>query len=336
MGNRFVTVNITRQTKPVSEKGFGLPLVLATSKALEYKVYTDISEVEKDFPVETKEYKLFNRMFGQNPKPAEIAVYGVLYDSATDTPDELASALNTLILTHNDFYYLVSVEQGDEEITALAEWNSTQDKIYAATTSSDTLYNSLSGLYDNVYLLVHDQPDTYPAEGLVALLAPQTIGSYTWTFKTIQGVPAVAYDDTKINDIKDKFANTYINEGGVNITSNGQATSGEFIDVIQGQHFIKARMTENVFRLLALTPKIPFTSAGIALVAGEMKKALDLAGRNGIIATENDEYQYTIDIPNVEDIPANTKAQRILPDISWKATIAGAIEKVEINGVLSI
>jgi hypothetical protein len=334
--SRFVEVNITRQTKPLSQKGFGLPLVLSPSGAFDYKVYTEISEVAPDFAETTEEYKLLSRMFGQNPSPAEIAVYGVQYDEATGVPADLVSALNELVKTHNEFYYLLSTVQGDEEVQALAEWISTQEKIYAASTSSQTLYDTLTGLYDNVFLLVHDQPDTYPAEGLVALLAPQTIGSYTWTFKNIAGVPAVAYDNTKINDIHTKNACTYISEGGTNITSHGVATSGEYIDVIQGQHFIQAKITENIFGLLVRTPKVPYTSDGIALAVAEVEKALQLAGQNGIIAEENDEYQFTITIPNLEDIPANTRANRTLPDIPWTATIAGAIESVTVNGVLKI
>lgn len=336
MGNRYVDVTITRQTKAVSEKGFGTPLVLATSKNLPYKVYTEINQVASDFATTTEEYKLFSRMFGQNPRPAEIAVFGVQYDEALGDPKTLVTALNDLIKTHNDFYYLVSVVQGDDEIAALAQWVSTQEKIYAASTSSETLYTMLNGLYNNVFLLVHDQPRQYPAEGLVALLAPQVIGSYTWTFKTIQGVSPAAYDDTKINDIHDNNACTYIREGGVNITSRGVATSGEYIDVVQATHFIKARMTEAVFRLLATQPKVPYTDAGIAMVVAEVDNVLKQAFRQGIIAEENGEPLYTITVPKRAEIPANTRAQRILPDVEWTATIAGAVEKVEIRGVLTI
>lgn len=336
MGNRYVTVTITRQTKAVSEKGFGTPLVLSTSKNLPYKVYTDIEQVANDFATTTEEYKLFSRMFGQNPRPAEIAVFGVQYNGTSGDPAVLVDALNTLIQTHNDFYYLVSVEQGDDEIAALAEWTSTQEKIYAASTSSETLYAMLSGLYDNVFLLVHDQPRQYPAEGLVAQLAPLPIGSYTWTFKTIQGVSPVSYEATKINDIHANHACTYIREGGVNITSHGVATSGEYIDNVQATHFIKARMTEAVFRLLATKPKVPYTDAGIAMVVAEVDSVLKQAFRQGIIAEENGEPLYTITVPKRTDIPANTRAQRILPDIEWTAVVAGAVEKVEIRGILTI
>lgn len=332
--SRFVDVVITRETKAVSEKGFGLPLVLATSKTLAYKVYTDISEVVADFAATTEEYKLLSRMFEQNPRPAEIACYGIVYN---DTPATLTTALNTLIQTKNDFYYLVSPEQGDDEIEVLAAWANTQDKIYGATTSNATLAEELSGLYDNAFLVVHDQPSFYVAEGLIATCAPRTIGSYTWTFKNVQGVPAVAYDAATINDIHDNNASTYVEEFGLLVNTKGVVTSGEYIDNIQATHFIKARMAESVFRLLALKEKVPYTDAGIALVVAAMEDVLKQAYNQGIIADdEAGNPLYSINVPKRADIPANSRAQRILPDIPWTATIAGAIEKVTIKGTLTV
>jgi len=325
----------------VSQASFNLPLVLATSKNTNYKEYTGIEAVASDFSVESEEYALFNRMFSQNPRPAQVASYGFQYErggeeGGGDEPQALADVMNELIKSHNDFFYLVSVEQGDEEIKALAEWTSTQNKIYVATTSNVNLKEELEGKYDNVFIIVYNQPELYPDAGLVGALAPQQVGSYTYTFTTINGIPPAQYDNTTINAIHEANMNTYIREGGVNIVSNGQATSGEYIDVIEGQYFINAKITENVFGLLARLPKLPQSNGGISLTTDQLDLALSESGENGIIATTGGEFEYTIDIPDINDIPTNDKANRILPDINWTATIAGAFEKVEINGVLTI
>jgi len=339
---RYVDVQISRETKPISEKGFGLPLLLATSKELDYKEYTGIEDVAADFNVSTKEYKILSRMFGQSLRPAQIAVYGIVYNSASDDVATLATKLNELIKTHNDFYYLVSSEQGDKEITALAEWTNTQDKLYGVTTDSVELAETLKGQYDNTFILVHDQPDTYVAEGLIGACAPKKIGAYTWTFKNVQGVPAVKYDNTTINRIHDANASTYINEAGLLLNSKGVATSGEYIDVIQSTHYLKARLAESVFRLLALRDKVPGTDTGIGLVVAEVEGVLASEVENtttgeGIIARDDaGNPMYTITFPRRKDIPKNTLAQRILPDIQWTATIAGAFEKVQIRGVLTV
>lgn len=333
---RYVDVQITRETKPISEKGFGLPLILGTSKASPYKVYREIEDVVADYPVETVEYKMAQRMFGQEPRPQEIAMYAVPYAVVADGPETLVMGLNELLKVNKDFYYLTCVEQGDEEITALAEWISTSDRLYGATTANVELAEALRGQYDNLFLVVHDNPETYVAEGLIATCAPRLIGSFTWTFKNVKGVPAVGFDNSEINAIEAANASTYIEEAGILMNSHGVVTSGEYIDIIQATHFIKARMAESVFRLLALKEKVPYTDAGIALVVAEIEGVLNLSFKMGVVADEEGIPQFSITPPRRKDIPKNTIAKRILPDLRWRCVVAGAIENVEIRGVLSL
>lgn len=334
---RYVDVQITRETKPISEKGFGLPLILGTTGDHPYKVYREIEDVASDYEVTSKEYKLAQREFGQSPRPQEIAMFSFDYDKESDGPEALTAVLNELTKTHKDFYYLTCVEQGDEEIEALAEWNSTSDRLYGATTSNVELAERLRGQYDNVFVVVHDKPETYVAEGLIATCAPRQIGSFTWTFKNVQGVPAVGFDNTTINRIEAANASTYIEEAGILMNSHGVVTSGEYIDIIQATHFLKARMAESVFRLLALKEKVPYTDAGIAMVVAEVEQVLRLSVKMGIVAEdEAGNPMFNIDVPRRKDIPKNTIAKRILPDVKWTAVVAGAIEHVEIRGVLTL
>ena len=335
---RYVDVVITRETKPISEKGFGLPLLMGTSKASPYKLYEEIEDVVADFDVESKEYKAASRMFGQNPRPKEIAIFGTPYEVMSG-PTALVEALNELVKKHKDFYYLTSVEQGDAEITALAEWANTSDRLYGATTPNKELATTLHGLYDNAFIIVHDEPETYVAEGLISTLAPRQIGSYTWTFKNVQGVPAVKFSNTTISEIHTNNASTYIKEAGLLMNSHGVVTSGEYIDVIQSTHYLKAKMAEAVFRVLALNEKVPYTDPGIALIVAEVEVILNLASKPkvGIVAQDQaGNPLYSITAPRAADVPKNTKAKRILPDIHWRAIIAGAVEHVEIRGVLSL
>ncbi|GLC88256.1 DUF3383 domain-containing protein [Lysinibacillus piscis] len=335
--SRFVEVNITRETKPVSEKGFGLPLMLATSKELDYKVYTDISEVAEDFAETTKEYKLATRMFGQSPKIRELACYGVSYISGTDDVTVLTGALNNLVTTHNDWFYLVSTANGDEEIKTLCQWMSTQEKIYAVTTPNIALTEELKNLYENVLLSVHDDEHAYHAEGLIAYGAPQVIGSYVFSHKQVNGVRAAKLSNAEINTIIANNATTCINEMGWLINASGKAVGGEYLDVIQADYFLRARLREDVFQLLATVKKIPYTDAGIAQVVACMDTRFKSAYRQGIIAEDdNGEPDYTITFPRRKDIPKNTIAQRILPDINFRIIIAGGVEKVQINGVLAL
>ncbi|MFL1997350.1 DUF3383 family protein [Lysinibacillus irui] len=335
--SRFVVVNITRETKPVSEKGFGLPLMLATSKELDFKIYTDISEVAADFAETTREYKLASRMFGQSPKIAELACYGTSYVSEADDVTALTSTLNELVQINNEFFYLVCPENGDKEIKALAEWISTQEKFYGVTTQNVALVDELKGMYENTFLSVHDDPDAFHAEGLIAQSAPKEIGSYTWTFKQINGVRAAKLTNTELNAVLNNNATTCINEMGILLNASGKVLSGDYIDVVQSDYYLRARLREDVFRKLAMVEKIPYTNEGIAQIVDVMDSRFKSAFRQGIIATNDvGEPDYTITYPLRSEIPKNTIAKRILPDIKFRLVISGAVEKVEINGVLTL
>lgn len=334
MGNRYVSVTITRQTKAVSQKGFGLPLILSTDKKLDYKEYTEIDGIGTDYGTDSETYKMASAILGQAPRPEKVAVLGVVYTD-TGIPTDLSGALNELVKKHNDFFYLHCTLQTDPVVTELSKWINTQEKFYFASTVNKALAKTLNS--QNTVILVHPAPETYPAAAWVGVCAPQQVGSYTWTFKTLNGIAPAEYDVTAIGEIETNNASTYITEGGVNITSKGVTTSGEYIDILQGQYFLKARMTENVFGLLVRTPKIPYTDAGIALVVAEVEKTLKMGVNQGIIATDLDGNPlYTITAPNRAEVSTNDKAQRILPDVKWEATIAGAIENVKINGVLKL
>ena len=340
MGNKYVDVVITRETKPVNEKGFGTPLVLLTSIDLPYSIYTEMDQVDASIGVDTNDYKVLQRMFGQQPRAKEIEVIGVDLTDITGDEQRKAAVIRTLndaVGSGAAFYYLVSSDNSNGMIKILAEYISTQDKLYGATIHSIDIATELNGMYDNVFFVAHDSRQSYVAEGLVSTIAPRQIGSYTWTFKTVQGVQAAKFPTTQILEFERANASVYIIEAGVLMNSKGVAISGEYIDNVQATHYIKARMTENIFRMLALTEKIPYTDKGIALVVSEIEKVLKHSYNVGIIADdEAGNPEFTITAPKRADILKNTVAKRILPDVRWRAVVAGAVEKVEIRGVLAL
>lgn len=335
--SRFVEVDITRETKPVSQKGFGTILMLATNKELPYTVYRELPDVSKDFPEATREYKLANRLFGQSPKVSEIACVGVSYVSGTDDVTALVKALNDTVVTNNDWFYLTCVENGDIEIKALAEWMSSQEKIYGVTTPNIALVQELKGMYENVYFSVHDDLEAFHAEGLLAYGAPQELGSYDFAHKQINGVRAARLSNAELNAVKEANATTAVNEMGLIVNLTGKGCGGDYIDVIQADYFLRARLREDVFQHLATVKKTPFTDPGIAQIVAVADTRFKSAYAQGIIADdENEEPDYYIEFPRRKDIPKNDRSNRILKGIKFRAVIAGAVENVEISGVLTV
>ena len=57
-------VNITKLTRAVNQRGFGLILIYDTEHDKEYGLYSDISAVGESFPTSSKAYKIASRIFG--------------------------------------------------------------------------------------------------------------------------------------------------------------------------------------------------------------------------------------------------------------------------------
>ena len=69
-------VNITKLTKAITQKGFGLIMIYDTEHSNEYNIYSDITAVGEVFPVDSKAYKIASRIFGQSPRPQNVAIVG--------------------------------------------------------------------------------------------------------------------------------------------------------------------------------------------------------------------------------------------------------------------
>ena len=91
-----VEIVITDQTRPLTQKGFGLPLILGTSTDQDYAEYTTIQAVAEDYDATDDEYKAAQAIFRQSPHPQRVAIYSFERD---ETPEEgdLATELNKLV-----------------------------------------------------------------------------------------------------------------------------------------------------------------------------------------------------------------------------------------------
>lgn len=331
--NKDFIVNITKLTKAVSKKGFGLPLILGTSQDVPYALYGGIEEVSEAFGAESKEYKIAARMFGQKPAPQEIAMLGILYEEL-DEPTKLVTALNTLIDTDNDWYFLVCSENSNDVVQALSAWIDTQMKMYFVTTQDLALPALLES--EQTVVMYHDNSDAYVAEGLVSLAAVNEPGSITFKFKTVNGVQAANITSTELTKLHTDGGFSYVRKMGVLQTTEGITTSKEYIDVLMGAHYIQARMEEECMYLAINNKKIPYDNTGIAMLAGVAKDVLTRGAQMGIILKDDDTGKgvFTIDIVKREDVSKNDIANRVYNGIKWTATLAGAIHSGTMTGYL--
>ena len=154
-------------------------------------------------------------------------------------------------------------------------------------------------------------------------------GSITWALKTLQSVGVYSLKEAQVTRCRAKNVNTYLSASGISITQEGK-TGGEYIDVIHGCDWLKARIQNLVFEVLANTDKVSYTDTGVQIIVSPLKKALDEAVKYDILST------YEVEYPAVADISNTEKGNRFLPDVKFSGVLSGAIQSTKIDGMVSI
>jgi hypothetical protein len=275
---------------------------------------------------------------------SEFFTYLTIQDVTPDGVPGIVDDLTAIQVENDDWYFFCPVNHGKAVLEAAAAQIETLVKlmivsspdadIYDTTATTDLASNLQTAGYTRTALLYHPKTSLQPAgAGWTGKGAPKDPGSITWMFKDLSGIDYVDLTDTQINTISGKSANTYIRMAGLSITQTGIVASGEYIDVIRGIDFITARMQEYVFARLVNLDKIPYTDQGIATIEAEVKAVLRLAVNQQILAADPEP---TTLVPKVADVAAADKANRILRDVTFEGTLAGAIHKVIITGTVSV
>lgn len=340
-----VEVIILDQTSPISQAGFGLPLIFVPDQEVEYKEVESTDGLE-ELSSDDMGYEMVSKAFEQEPSPSEIAVWGTDLEATEPEYDSIEDALDYLALEHNDFYFLLIASRSESDIEDTASWAGANNKLFIAQPDIDTSVEDIESLAENLAssragLFAHDggedEEEPYLDAAIVGRMAPTDAGSATWKFKSLNGVPAATYSNTDVNTLLDADVNTYISTMGVDMTNEGKETDGGFLDIQRGKDWLKARIEEAVFFLLYNSEKVPYDDTGIAQVTGELKGVLKRGVRQDIIARNSEgEGMWSIDAPSRADIADADIADRLLPDINFEATVAGAVHNVEVEGVLKV
>lgn len=351
-----VFVEITRHTQPPTEIGFGVPLIIAeTSGGQEYKSYRSLAQLEEDWDDTTDVYKVAAQMWAQDTGPERVAVAAV---DDTTTPD--ADAYETLMeeLDHEDWYAACLVTD-DSTITKrvsdyingnLADKDEAK-KLLFIRRESDDLADDHSDDDRTVAFYHSDAHSRWPEAAWMGKCLPFMPGEITWKFKQLNSV--LPLDDPEplktmhlskagLDDLHDPGTdngamNTYVTKMHWDQTSEGLVTSGEYIDTMRSTDFVYIRIKERVQRLLTQSPKVPLTNQGIAQVVTEVEAVMQKATAQGIIARDDDgNGLWEVSAPDRQDISEEDRMNRILPDVEFEYTLAGAVHEVHVRGVIRV
>lgn len=257
----------------------------------------------------------------------------------------VATDLAAINVADNTWYCLVTMYNSDAYVKAAAAWVNSNKKVYiadvseslAVTAASDGTQGTLDDLktldYSRTAGVYHPRPSEMIAAAWAGSRLPYDAGSETWKFAQLEGVSATNLTSTQRTNLTNRNANFYETIAGVSIMSEGTTVDGDYIDVRRGLDWIESDMAAGVFTALAGAKKVPYTNAGIAIVEAQVRATLKRAVKRGVIA---DDPAFTVTVPRVADVSSADKSARLLTDVKFSATLAGAIHKTTISGVVSV
>lgn len=257
----------------------------------------------------------------------------------------VATDLAAINVADSSWYALHTMYNSDAYVKAAAAWVESNKKVYvfdvveseAVTDASDGTQGTLDDLktlgYSRVMGAYHPNPSEMLAAAWMGKRLPLDPGSETWKFAQLSGVSTTNLTSTQRTNLVNRNANFYETVAGVSFMSEGTTFDGDYMDVRRGLDWIESDMAAGVLTAIAGNSKVPYTNAGIAIVEAAVRKTLRRAVARQIIA---DDPAFVVTVPKVADVASGDKSARRLTDVRFSATLAGAIHKTVITGVVSV
>ena len=352
-----IEVNLTLlQTS--GEASFGIPLFAAanvteTSEATAAVPYTECKTlndvVNAGFNKESKMYAAIALMLKQERRPNTFAVYGgsseallddgaeweyenwrqlIAVDPGTSTAADIAAEIETL--ERKMFFTSMTVEG----------YNTMTDEAFKS--AWETAMTDLKTYERTIVMFYNDEVDT-PEAALVGATAAKDVGSFTYKNLILKGVPALSLSDGKIRTINGSddtgHALTVVKKAGDIVTSEGKVASGEYIDVIDSRDWIIYYISYEGQKVLNISDKVPYTTAGITQLENTVVSVLKRAFDNGMIApTEDNEGvgNYSTNFLPKSDMTSDDIKNRRYTGGNFSFELAGAIHEAVVNGSITI
>ena len=274
--------------------------------------------------------------------------------------DTFAAALTAIEAVENDWYAMGALKKfRDLTITeTMADEIESRRKMFLiATNDANTLvlgntstqaYYVKNANYKRTAFIYHDNSDLYPDMSWMGQQLPKDLGSTNWSYKNLAGIaegadadiPAVSLTETEKDGGLDVNCNLYSTVLAASYTYFGTMgggknvdKEGEFIDIIRNIDFLQARIEEGLLALLVEKEIIPFTNAGISIVDNRLRSRLDEYGvKQGILV----DGTITTSFPKRSEVSTSDRDDRKLPDGTFTAELAGAVNTIIVRGTVYI
>lgn len=353
-----IVVNIVRETRSPSQKGFGAVLFLHSvvgGITDRIKLYTSLSGVAVDFQPTDEAYLSAQSYFSQSPAPQQFYV-GQVDETGLETYVE---ALDACTAVDPDFYCVTLETAARDDVAVVgpvAGWVEASERIFFnvsndlnCTVPADTtdIMSALQLLgYDRTLTFYQSVAGEFIDSGAFAILATTSYRGTntlkTLKFKDVAGVTSENIDPSQLKSIQDKNGNVLFTTATIRMIDAGRTAAGSWIDEVVGTDALAEEIRVRVFGLLSrVSTKIPYNEKGMGLLEGEVKGSLEQYVTNGFLTSSIDSEgnivpAYTVGHTAVALASVADKSARIAPDIEFEARLAGAIHDITISGTLKL
>ena len=168
--------------------------------------------------------------------------------------------------------------------------------------------------------------------------------SVTWKFKrpqdgnasTTKLITLPLLTDGERETLLENHVNFLTEEYKRQYVKDGTCLNGEFIDVVLGGDWIAKRMRDLLYDILLENANINYGDDGFGMIGTAVLQALAEATDLNIIARDPESKTgvFTVVIPKYAESTEDQRRNRVMPDITWEAQLAGAVHQVKTKGVL--
>lgn len=256
----------------------------------------------------------------------------------------------------NDWYYLLTDKDEDEYVIALAKFAEASEpseaelgagvedhrKFYMGQTSNKAFVCNTARAA--VIYADADNLNEEPDASYTGNVGPFYPTSVTWKFKrpqdgnasTTKLITLPILTDGERDALIENHVNFLTEEYKRQYVKDGTCLNGEFIDVVLGGDWIAKRMRDLLYDILLANANINYGDDGFGLIGTAVVQALAEATDLNIIARDPESKTgvFTVVIPKYAESTEDQRRNRVMPDITWEAQLAGAVHQVKTKGVL--
>lgn len=266
----------------------------------------------------------------QNPKPLKVKVGFVANPEAVTAAD-----LQAILATDQQWYFLGLAARKQDQLV-LAKAVEATDKMLFLTCNDLSFAKQCqtTGLYRtalvvggvNVGIALAVRGGSYRA------------GSETFALKQLAGVEPAAISAQQEQEYVNANATVYSKyTDSIKLTKGGKVAGGEWIDVIRFRDWLVDTMRSDLVYMMINRGKLPYTDAGLEVIANTMIRSLEEGVSAGGIVdwTENTDGEtvrgYRVEVPRAADVSPNVKASRVA-SVGFTAQLAGAVHAIAVSG----